>query len=256
MTLSRRLLLPALLVVAQGTLAQGAKPPGTAPAERPPLDVRGSADAGARLATQGAEGIAACGSCHAPAAVTAARGTYPYLESHDAFYLRKQLADFASGARPNPVMSAIAKQLSPGQMADAAVHYAGQRLPMPGGARAGAASAGGRGATIALVGDAKSDTQACSNCHGGDGRGAWPSVPWIAGQPAGYIAAQLRAFRDGTRRNDEVAQMRSAVARLGDADIDAVARYYAALRPAGAAPMTDRMAGGERGGGPRPGMAR
>lgn len=251
MTLSRRFLLPALFAVAQGAFAQGANAPSAKPqaaaSERPPLDVRGSAAAGARLAGRGADGIAACDSCHAPAAVAAARGTVPYLESHDAWYLRKQLADFASGARPSPVMSAIAKQLSPQQMSDAALHYAGQRLQGKGGARSGAADAG-RGATIALVGDAKSETQACSNCHGADGRGAWPSVPWIAGQPAAYIAAQLRAFRDGTRRNDEVAQMRSAVARLRDADIEAVARYYAALRPAGGSGPTDRMAAGARGG--------
>ena len=65
----------------------------------------------------------------------------------------------------------------------------------------------------------------CVACHGEDGVGRDPSWPNLAGQKAAYLANQLAAFRDGTRRND---MMTPLVTELSDADIDALAAWYAA----------------------------
>jgi cytochrome c553 len=69
----------------------------------------------------------------------------------------------------------------------------------------------------------------CGACHGEiDSK---TSSPWLDGQPAPYIAAQLRAFTSGTRRNDIDGQMRNVARHLTDAEIEEAARYYASQPP-------------------------
>jgi cytochrome c553 len=76
----------------------------------------------------------------------------------------------------------------------------------------------------AEAGKAKSVT--CAACHGGEGispTGTWPN---LAGQKEQYLLAQLKAFKDGTRVN---AQMAPMVAGLSDDDMANLAAYYASL---------------------------
>jgi cytochrome c553 len=65
----------------------------------------------------------------------------------------------------------------------------------------------------------------CRTCHGLDGYAQIPIAPHIGGEPAGYLAAQLRAFREGTRTHE---MMSVVAAGLSDAQIDDVAAWYAA----------------------------
>jgi cytochrome c553 len=67
----------------------------------------------------------------------------------------------------------------------------------------------------------------CLACHGKNGIGIIPMYPNLAGQKAEYTAAQMRAFRSGERKNPIMAPL---AANLSDADIEAVAAYYATLR--------------------------
>ena len=69
---------------------------------------------------------------------------------------------------------------------------------------------------------------ACAACHGRDGIGVSDEFPNLAGQKAAYIARQLRAFRDGTRRN---ATMEPMAKTLSDADIEDLAAWFATLSP-------------------------
>ena len=64
----------------------------------------------------------------------------------------------------------------------------------------------------------------CAGCHGDNGISIKPLWPRLAGQHAAYLALQLRAFRDGTRKN---AVMEPIAAALSDADIANLAAYYA-----------------------------
>jgi cytochrome c553 len=67
-------------------------------------------------------------------------------------------------------------------------------------------------------------------CHGPDGSGnALARFPSIGGQHAKYTAAQLRAYRDGTRSSDPQGMMRDIASRLTDAEIDALSEYLAGL---------------------------
>lgn len=78
------------------------------------------------------------------------------------------------------------------------------------------------------AGKAKSVT--CGACHGGNGISMIPMYPNLAGQKEQYLVLQLKAFRDGERKNMVMAPM---AASLSDTDIDNLSAYYASLNPAG-----------------------
>jgi len=81
----------------------------------------------------------------------------------------------------------------------------------------------------ALAGDAaagKSKSAACAGCHGASGVSNNPMWPNLAGQKAGYLAKQLKAFRDGSRSDPMMGPMAKP---LSDADIDNLTAYYSSL---------------------------
>lgn len=66
----------------------------------------------------------------------------------------------------------------------------------------------------------------CNECHGQNGvaeNSAWPS---LAGQKQGYLALQLSAFKDGSRKNP---LMDKVVSTLSEQDIQDLAEYYSGL---------------------------
>jgi cytochrome c553 len=82
------------------------------------------------------------------------------------------------------------------------------------------------GALAEVAGDRAAGRQLagqCRTCHGLDGFARIPIAPHIGGEPAGYITAQLTAFRDGTRENE----MMTIVAKtLTDQQIADLAAWY------------------------------
>jgi cytochrome c553 len=79
----------------------------------------------------------------------------------------------------------------------------------------------------------RSKAQACAVCHGALGLSAQPDAPHLAGQPALYLAAQLRAYRSGARKHEVMAVMARP---LSDADINDLAAWYAAIEVKATAP--------------------
>ena len=79
-------------------------------------------------------------------------------------------------------------------------------------------------ATPAVAQDMPAKAQACVACHGQKGVSGSPEWPNLAGQHQQYLAIQITAFRDGTRDNPAMAPF---VSGLTDADISALASYYA-----------------------------
>lgn len=65
----------------------------------------------------------------------------------------------------------------------------------------------------------------CRTCHGLDGHARIPIAPHIGGEPASYLAGQLRAYRSGEREHE---MMSLVAAGLSDAQIEDVAAWYAA----------------------------
>jgi len=83
------------------------------------------------------------------------------------------------------------------------------------------------GAQIVAQGT-KNGAIACARCHGFDGAAEGSGAfPRITGQPADYLADQLRAYASGYRKNSI---MQPIAMGLDDAEIKAVAQYYATAR--------------------------
>ena len=70
----------------------------------------------------------------------------------------------------------------------------------------------------------------CNACHGEGGNSVTAGTPSLAGQPALFVENQLVLIREGVRKVLPV--MESAVLGMKDAEIRALARYYAAQKPA------------------------
>jgi len=79
----------------------------------------------------------------------------------------------------------------------------------------------------------------CAACHGPAGISGAPTTPNLAGQKAGYLEAQLKAFKAKSRTN---ALMNPIAAQLGDDDIHALAAYWSSLPAAPAAPASQSAA--------------
>ena len=197
--------LAALLAVAAAT--QPAPPSGSAQVQVPPVAQQCVACHGGR-----GQGVHTTGS--------------PRIAGQPEYYLAKQLRDFASARRRSPAMEHVARALSERDVATLAAFYS--RLEAP----ATPASRGpDRGRVLATVGDAERGVQACANCHGPDGSGQPPAIPYLAGLAAQYQATAINAWKGGTRRNDSGHQMLTVARALSAEDIAAVSAYYAGLQP-------------------------
>jgi len=75
-------------------------------------------------------------------------------------------------------------------------------------------------------------TTVCAACHGVDGVSVSDAIPNLAAQRAGYLEAQLKFFKDGTRKEpgatSRAAIMNTIASQLSAEDIANVAAYYSA----------------------------
>ena len=77
------------------------------------------------------------------------------------------------------------------------------------------------------AGAGKSKAAACAGCHGPKGISLTPMYPNLAGQKGAYIAKQLKAFKDGVRKEPT---MKAMTAPLSAADMDNLGAYYESLK--------------------------
>lgn len=171
-------------------------------------------DLGAQIAQQGTpNGVVPCMTCHGPDGGGMAAAGYPRLAGLNPGYLSRELQAFRSGQRNNPVMLPMAKGLTEDEIAAVSVYYAklpvpATPAPLPDAAASPALSANAlaHAEGLARWGDwTGRGLPACAQCHGPEGNGIGAFFPGIAGQPARYIAAQLVAWRSGTRTSDPLA---------------------------------------------------
>jgi cytochrome c553 len=170
-----------------------------------------------------------CAACHG-ADGNSTIATNPKLSGQDAAYLLKQLNDYArpasdKSARVNSIMAGILGGISAADRLHVAAYYASQPHK-PGVARNRDTLELGQ--RIYRVGVPDRGVPACGGCHSPNGAGIPAQYPRLAGQHADYTVAQLKAFHDGTRRNN--VPMGQIAARLSDAEMNAVADYVAGLR--------------------------
>jgi len=118
-------------------------------------------------------------------------------------------------------MQPIAKGLNDAEIKAVSEYYAAARAtsappPTP------SAEVLARGEQLAKVGDLNIRVQACESCHGPNGFGNAPT-PYLAGQYSQYISLQIRMYRQGLRKTE---QMTDPAQNLRDQDIAAVAAYF------------------------------
>ena len=211
MKLAAPLLSCLLLVAASASFAaEEAKPAAAAPA-KPDL-AKGQATA-----------TNVCAACHTS---DGSRGSpaNPIIQGQHPEYLAKQLTEFKSGKRANPIMQGMAAALSEADMKNVAAFYSAKQ-PKPGFAKNKELVT--LGEKIYRGGIADRMVPACAGCHGPSGAGIPSQYPRLSGQHADYTAAQLNAFRSGARANS--AQMTGGAAKMNDKEIKAVSDYIAGL---------------------------
>lgn len=167
---------------------------------------------------------AACAACHGTGGNSTTPAN-PKLAGQHAVYVAKQLAEYKSGKRANAIMSGMSAPLSPQDMQNIAA-YVSQQQAKPGFAKD--KNLVMLGERIYRGGIAERQIPACAGCHSPTGAGIPDQYPRLSGQHADYTAAQLTAFREGTRNNN--AAMTLVAAKLSNKEIQAVSDYIAGLR--------------------------
>ena len=158
---------------------------------------------------------AACAGCHGDSGNSQIPGM-PNLTAQSSEYFGVAMRAYQSGGRPGGMMSALVSSIDEESIQNLALYYALQeprRTPIAGN---GDVEAG------------RAAAQACSGCHGADGNVTAADMPTLAGQDALYLATALKAYAQGQRDH---AQMATATAELSDADIEAMAAFYAQQEP-------------------------
>jgi cytochrome c553 len=163
----------------------------------------------------GKTAAAACAGCHGDAGISQMAGM-PSLVGLDPKYLVAAMKAYKSGQRKNEMMKSALAAVTDADLSNIALYYALQRparaqTPTAGDPSAGKAAAGG-----------------CAGCHGDKGVSGNPANPSLAGQDSQYLAAALRAYKDGSR-NDEM--MKGLAAPLDEAATKNLAAYYANQQP-------------------------
>jgi cytochrome c553 len=158
---------------------------------------------------------AACAGCHGQDGNAMFAGT-PSLAGQHATYLTLAIKSYLAGSRGAPMMQALVKPLSPGDIEDVAYFFAAMEprradFPAKGDPYAGVAA-----------------SAPCAACHGQDGNNTDPKIPRLAGLDAQYLETAINAYKNGTRPNDA---MRSQASSLGDQDIKNIAAFYASKQP-------------------------
>lgn len=163
----------------------------------------------------GKSAAAACSGCHGETGVSKTPGM-PNLVGFDPKYFIAAMNAYKGGQRNHDVMKSLAASLTEADLKNMAIYYALQaparaQTPAPGNQAAGKAAAA-----------------ACSGCHGETGVSTNPANPSLAGQDAQYFVAAMKAYKDGSRKEET---MKLAVSALSDRAIADMAAFYAHQTP-------------------------
>ncbi len=170
---------------------------------------------------------AGCTQCHGEDGNS--RNSYiPRLDLLTPGQIAEALRQYRDGRRTSGIMQEAASLLTDSQIAMVAQKFGSSKAPQR--QTAPAPQAPSAGARLAQRGTG--DVPACTACHGPARRADAPIAPLLSGQRQAYLETQLKLWRAGHRGGGERANlMRKAAQDLQDADIKALAEWFASLPP-------------------------
>src|SRR5437870_13698694 len=152
-----------------------------------------------------------CTSCHG-ANGQPINPVIPIIWGQQDYFLTKQLHDYKSGDRDNPLMAAFAKNFAQAELRSVAQYFAKKSWP----ART----------TPAASAPAPDGITVCQICHQPGFVGGLPA-PRLAGQSYDYLIQAMNSFANGERTNN--ADMVKLMEALSPAQRETMARYIASL---------------------------
>lgn len=156
-----------------------------------------------------------CALCHGLFGVSA-NARFPNLAGQEPVYIETQIQSFLAGTRYNDggQMASIVTELKPQDIPVVVEWFSTQDPPAP----APEGSTAGRSLF---------ETRNCGVCH--DSGTPYMGVPHLTAQHAGYLAKQMRDFRDGARETHLGCIPHGPMMPADDGEIDAIAAYLASV---------------------------
>lgn len=178
---------------------------------------------------------ASCGGCHGANGISSSAGV-PHLAGQRAAYLYLELKNYQTGVRGASAMNNAVKFLKDEALLQVAAYFASLEPPQVSG------SAGATAGAADPVESGKAAAAGCAGCHGESGITKTPGMPSLVGLDPKYLAAAIKAYKNGQRKNDVMNPMAASV---GDTVADQIALYYALQKPERAQTpiLGDRTAG-------------
>ena len=158
--------------------------------------------------------LQACNACHGQNGQPIDKAI-PVIWGQTTAFLVKQLHDYRSEDRPNPVMSPLAATIKPEEWRKVAAYFTAKPWP------AKQASSGPAPAT-----PPEQKIAVCRICHQPNFEGGLPA-PRLAGQSYAYLVGAMQSFADDQRTNSQ--DMQTLMKMLTAEERDAIAKYLAAL---------------------------
>ena len=173
----------------------------------------GALGAGAAQAADDIEAkVQTCAACHGENGTPTDPKTIPIIWGQQESYIVKQLHDYRSGDREDPIMEPIAKDLAQEDLRKVARYFAAK--PWPANPSPASSAALPKGITQ------------CQPCHQPKFEGGMPA-PRLAGLSYDYLIGEMNDFADGDRTNN--LDMPKFMQMLTPGEREAIAHYLAAL---------------------------
>jgi len=192
---------------------------------------RGGAEQASQRSGPPTEILSECARCHGRDGAGRGVNAFPILTGQQETYLYNTLKAYAQGSRHSGMMQPAASGIDDPALRALARHYAraGRDTAAPAGK---SADIGGlrRGERIARRGVTDDLVPPCASCHGLKPGPRFAAYPKLAGQHAKYLEQQLRLYQEHARGGTAYSPiMRMIAGNLSEAQICAVAAYYASL---------------------------
>jgi cytochrome c553 len=166
-------------------------------------------------AAAGEAKAATCVACHGAGGISTMPGV-PSLAGQPPQFLQLQMILFREGLRESDQMAPFMKPLKDADLNDLAAYFAKAAPPT---------AAGGRDEKLATQGAQLSAKGNCASCHAA-GYVGQAQIPRLTSQREDYLFATMQAYRDNKRTGTDTS-MNGVVAGMADADLKALAHYFA-----------------------------